>query len=148
MSSIARSMRLEDVDVIVPPETLGPQFAGVPTVRLASVALGTDETHVNAVYFEAGGRNQPHTHTNDQILLYLEGTGVIALDGGEDQVIPNGEIVLLPGGVPHMHGATADGPAMHLSIMRDVDIDFDCVIPDSWSKWRLLASEDEANPSE
>ena len=136
MSQHARSMRLEDVDVVIPPEHLGPQFSGAPVVRLAAAALGTDQVDVNAVYFEAGGRNQPHAHTHDQILLYLEGRGVVALDGGDDQIVEAGEIVLLPGGVPHMHGATADGPAMHLSIMRDTDVDWECPIPDSWSKWR------------
>ncbi len=138
MDPRARSVRLEDVELLIPPETLAPhQVSGVPTVRLAAAALGTNEVDVNAVYFEPGGRNQPHTHTCDQILLYLEGTGVVAIGGGEDQVIQSGEVVLLPGGVPHMHGATADGPAMHLSIMRDADVDFDCAIPDSWKQWRI-----------
>ena len=57
-----------------------------------------------------------------------QGTGIVAIDGGDDQIVSSGEVVLLPGGVPHMHGATDEGSAMHLSIMRETDADFDCPI--------------------
>jgi quercetin dioxygenase-like cupin family protein len=70
------------------------------------------------------------------VLLYTSGSGIVALDGGEDQRVETGEFALLPAGVAHMHGATEDGPACHVSIMREVDMDFDCPIPDAWAHWR------------
>jgi quercetin dioxygenase-like cupin family protein len=105
-------------------------------VRRVNEALGTEAVHVNAVYLEAGVRSRPHTHSFDQILLYVSGRGVVAVAGEEDQTVETGEFVLMPAGVVHMHGATADGPACHISLMRDVDMDFDCQVPEAWAKWR------------
>jgi quercetin dioxygenase-like cupin family protein len=61
---------------------------------------------------------------------------VVAIDGGEDQRVEPGTAVLLPGGLVHMHGAADDGFAWHLSIMVGTHGDFDCPIPEAWTKWR------------
>ncbi len=125
------------VEERVPAHLSAQRWVGAPAdVRRVNEALGTDAMHINAVYLEAGVRSRPHTHSFDQILFYTSGTGVIAVDGGEDRRVETGDFVLLPAGVPHMHGATEDGPACHISLMRDVDMDFDCPIPDSWTRWR------------
>jgi quercetin dioxygenase-like cupin family protein len=107
-----------------------------PDLRVMHEALGTEELKINVLYFEPGVRSRPHTHSHDQVLYYASGTGVVAVDGGEDQFVRAGEFVLLPANVPHMHGASDDGPASHLSLMREVETDFDCSIPASWERWR------------
>lgn len=135
MSDRLPTVRPDAAEPTIPQELLAKTFIGVPTVRRVSQALGTDEVEINAVFFEAGSRSRPHSHGFDQILFYLSGTGVVAIDGGEDQLIPEGEFVVLPAGVPHMHGASDEGPAVHFSIMRGIDNDFDPPIPDSWRKW-------------
>ena len=66
----------------------------------------------------------------------MSGTGVVAIDGGEDQLVQAGEFVFLPANVPHMHGASSDGPARHVSLTSDVHNDWDCPIPPQWEKWR------------
>jgi quercetin dioxygenase-like cupin family protein len=126
-----------DVEDRVPAALSAQRWAGSPAdVRRIHSALGTEAAHINAVYLEAGARSRPHSHSFDQILLYVSGSGVIAVDGGDDQRVEEGEFVLLPGGVAHMHGASEDGPACHISLMRDVDMDFDCPIPEAWTRWR------------
>jgi quercetin dioxygenase-like cupin family protein len=70
------------------------------------------------------------------VLFYVYGTGLIALDGAEDVVIPTGQFVVLPASVVHMHGCTDDGPALQISIMREVETTFEVPYPDSWEKWR------------
>jgi quercetin dioxygenase-like cupin family protein len=131
-----RILRPEDV----PAATLrgGPSHWIGPTadLRRISEALGTTALEINVVYFEPGVRSRPHTHSQDQVLYYASGTGVVATAGGEDQLVQPGEFVLLPARVPHMHGAAAGGPACHLSLMQEVDTDFDCPIPESWQRWR------------
>ncbi len=107
-----------------------------PDLRRVTPALGTDQVKAYVVRFPAGTRSRPHTHGYDQVLHYISGTGVVAVDGEEDQLVQAGEFVLLPANLPHMHGAAADGPAVHVSIMREVDMDFDCEIPESWNVWR------------
>ena len=58
----------------------------------------------------------------------------------EDQIIGEGEFVLLPGGVVHMHGATADAPTTHISMMLSIDSDFETDIPASWERFRAPRS--------
>jgi quercetin dioxygenase-like cupin family protein len=106
------------------------------SVNRVTQALGTSELVVNVVFFEAGGRVRPHSHSYDQLLVYTEGTGVVHVAGDEERQVDVGDCVLLPAGVAHMHGAATDGPAVHLSIMAKVDMDFDCPIPEDWVRWR------------
>ena len=70
-----------------------------------------------AVFFETGARTRPHIHNDDQTLYFVEGQGVVAT---EDETIraAMGDIVTIPAGVWHWHGATPDAPAVHISIKR------------------------------
>jgi quercetin dioxygenase-like cupin family protein len=108
---------------------------GTATVRELSPALGTDELKVNAVYLDAGSRFRPHRHELDQILCFQHGTGIVAVDGGEDIVVPTGHYVILPAHAVHMHGATDDGPALQVSMMRDTPTTFDVPCPEGWARW-------------
>jgi quercetin dioxygenase-like cupin family protein len=97
------------------------------------------ENHLRAVYFEAGARTRPHLHSFDQVLCFIQGPGMIAVGDGDDQIVPEGAFVVLPANVPHMHGATADAPAAHITyggLGRGSDHGFDCEIPDEWRHWR------------
>lgn len=107
------------------------QFIGRARVHSVTEGMGTTETAVRAVTFEPGARSRPHRHTCDQLLYFVE-AGIVAIDGGDDQPVPSGHFVLLPGGVCHMHGAGPDAPATHLSIMREIDSDFETGIPEAW----------------
>jgi quercetin dioxygenase-like cupin family protein len=129
-----RTVALRSVDPIVVDDPA--YIVGRAHVYAVSPALPTEQVLVNAVYFDPGTRFRPHRHDFDQILYYESGTGVVALDGGDDVVVPAGRCVVLPAGVVHMHGCTADGPAMHLSIMVDTTSDFDPPYPASWERWR------------
>jgi quercetin dioxygenase-like cupin family protein len=116
------------------------QFIGKARVHSVSEGVGTVETAVRAVYFEPGARSRPHRHSADQLLYFVE-AGIVAIDGGDDEPVPAGRFVLLPGGVCHMHGAGPDTPAVHLSIMREIDSDFETGIPASWQRFRAGAVE-------
>jgi quercetin dioxygenase-like cupin family protein len=112
-------------------------LAGHARVVPVSVPLGTEQTRINAIYFEPGSRFRPHVHPYDQILYYPHGTGIVAIAGGEDTIVPEGQFVVLPGNVPHMHGCTSDSPALQLSIMRSVQTtNFeDCPLYSGWKEW-------------
>jgi quercetin dioxygenase-like cupin family protein len=113
------------------------KLVGAGTVHPISPALGTDELKINAVHLDPGSRFRPHSHPFDQILYYETGTGVVAVDGGEDVIVPTGHYVLLPAHKVHMHGCTDDGPALQLSLMRDTQTTFDVVCPPQWTQWLL-----------
>lgn len=111
-------------------------FAGRTTMRFITQALATDSVSVNVVDFKAGARSRPHSHDSDQLVIYLSGEGIVAVDGGADQAVGPGVFVLLPAGLPHMHGASEAGPARHISIMPTGHAtDFDCPIPPAWKQW-------------
>lgn len=113
------------------------QFIGDATVYSVSELLGTEQTKVRYVAFGPGARTRPHRHSRDQLLCFHGGPGIVAVDGGEDQVLEPGEFVLLPGGVVHMHGATADAPTTHISVMQSIDSDFDLPLAPQWERYRV-----------
>jgi quercetin dioxygenase-like cupin family protein len=125
------------LDDIVPARESDPsQFIGKARIHSVSEAMGTEQTKVRYVVFEPGARSRPHTHPFDQLLHYLQ-PGIVAIDGSDDIPVAAGEVVLLPAGVPHMHGATPDAPSSHLSIMRDIQSsDFAVPIPPHWQRYR------------
>jgi quercetin dioxygenase-like cupin family protein len=67
------------------------------------------------VWFEAGSRTKPHTHAADQILHVLEGEGVVATEHEKRRIRP-GDIVVIPAGAWHWHGATPDTSMCHVSV--------------------------------
>jgi quercetin dioxygenase-like cupin family protein len=78
-----------------------------------------DELHNVAfgiISFGAGSRNKYHTHTSDQILVITEGTGVIGTHAG-DRVVTAGDVVLVPAGENHWHGAPGQTSMAHITIM-------------------------------
>jgi quercetin dioxygenase-like cupin family protein len=123
------------IDAAEPIDVPGRYVVGRALVHEISPALPTHQVRVNAVFFDSGSRFRPHRHSYDQVLYYESGTGVVALDGGDDVLVPAGQCVVLPAGIVHMHGCTDDGPGMHLSIMVDTETDFEIPCPDAWRGW-------------
>ena len=67
------------------------------------------------VSFDAGSRNKFHKHSGDQILIITEGTGKVATDD-EVVVVNEGDVVLIPAGENHWHGAPDDTSMAHITI--------------------------------
>lgn len=103
-----------DREKAAPNPAMAQWFAG--NVLFQPLVQGGD-VELLAVFFEAGARTRPHTHDDDQTLYFVEGQGVVAT---EDEMIraDAGDIVTIPAGVWHWHGATPDAPAVHISIKR------------------------------
>lgn len=112
-------------------------FTAPIAIHRVGAALGTDDVQVNALYFGAGERSRPHIHPWDQVLYYPLGTGVVAIGGGEDQLVEPGSFVVLPGNVVHMHGAADGGPAWHISMMGQSSTSYDMEVPAAWRRWVL-----------
>lgn len=83
-----------------------------------------DGVQVLSVWFDAGARTRPHIHVCDQILQVVEGEGVVAT-AEEKRIIRVGDVVIVPEGVWHWHGATPDAPMCHLSIKPPGPTDWD-----------------------
>jgi quercetin dioxygenase-like cupin family protein len=67
------------------------------------------------VEFSAGSRNKFHKHSDDQILVITKGTGKVATDH-EVLTVTEGDVVLIPAGENHWHGAPDDTSMAHITI--------------------------------
>ena len=71
---------------------------------------------VTMVHFSDGGRTKRHTHSADQILYISDGQGIVA-DEAQEHAVSAGDIVHVPAGEVHWHGASPGGEMAHLSIL-------------------------------
>lgn len=82
--------------------------------------LSQEQVIIANVTFEPGCRNNWHIHHADkgggQILLVTGGRGYYQEWGKEAQELHHGEVVNIPAGVKHWHGAASDSWFAHLSI--------------------------------
>lgn len=68
-----------------------------------------------AVFFDPGARTIPHIHAADQVLVCVEGQGLVVTNT-ERRPLRAGEIAVIPGGTWHWHGATKTTAMGHISI--------------------------------
>ncbi len=96
-----------------------PIFTG-PDVTRQVLLPDSKEFDVNVVNFGKGVRNKFHAHDGEQILVVTSGKGIIATEA-EEKVIAVGDIVLIPAGEKHWHGATKDSEFSHIYVTRSGD---------------------------
>ena len=87
-------------------------------VRIDSRFQQSDPARVGGgiVTFEPGARTAWHTHPLGQTLIVTAGAGLIQQWGGPIQEMKQGDIVWIPPGVKHWHGATATTGMTHIAI--------------------------------
>jgi quercetin dioxygenase-like cupin family protein len=108
-------------------------FTTATHMQEVSKAIGMPYIEINILYVDAGSRSRPHRHDVEQVLYFLEGPGVVAVDGGADELVEQGSFVLIPAGATHMHGAPDSNPAAYVShIAMEHESDFDIPIPPAW----------------
>ncbi|TCL02873.1 (R)-mandelonitrile lyase [Sodalis ligni] len=73
------------------------------------------------VTFEPGARTAWHTHPLGQTLIIIQGRGWLQEWGGEIKEMNQGDIVWIPDGVKHWHGATPDTAMTHLAIAESLN---------------------------
>lgn len=71
---------------------------------------------VTAVTFRNGAKNKWHRHSTEQVLVTTDGHGIIANEEQELRV-SRGDVVLIPPGERHWHGAQPGQDFTHLSIL-------------------------------
>ena len=67
--------------------------------------------------FDAGARTKFHKHTGDQILIITEGTGSVGTDN-ETLTVVEGDVILIPAGENHFHGAPNATSMSHITIQK------------------------------
>lgn len=108
-----------------------PIFVGEVLTQNLVAAGDAALLRVTSVTFVQGARNKWHRHTTDQVLVATHGRGIVATEAEEFRVGP-GDVVLVPAGERHWHGAAPEADFTHLSILTpgEMTIDEDESIPD------------------
>ena len=91
-------------------------FTG-PAVTRQPIARDSQDYNMNIISFGKGVRNKLHTHGSDQVLIVTSGRGIVATED-EEHFVAVGDIVLVPAGEKHWHGATKDSDFAHIAITR------------------------------
>jgi quercetin dioxygenase-like cupin family protein len=71
---------------------------------------------VNHVHFAPGGRTHWHTHETGQVLIVTAGEGRARTEGEDEHVIRAGDVVWIPAGERHWHGAGPDTFMAHIAV--------------------------------
>ena len=99
-----------------PVQANAPIFTGTVHTRPLIPKEISPAVTVSLVRFSDGGRTKRHTHSADQNLYITEGEGIVASEEHEHHVAA-GDIVHVPAGEIHWHGAAPGGNMAHLSIL-------------------------------
>lgn len=105
------------------PSGRGPEdwFTGV--VRIDSPFKGSEPARVRGaiVTFEPGARTAWHTHPLGQTLIVTAGCGRAQREGGPIEEIRPGDVIWIPPGEKHWHGAAPATAMTHIAIQEQLD---------------------------
>jgi quercetin dioxygenase-like cupin family protein len=105
------------------PQSKGPAGHFTGSVQIEELFSVHDPSRANGgkVTFEPGARSAWHMHPLGQILIVTDGTGWIQQWGGAIEEIRKGDVVWIPAGVKHWHGATPNTAMTHIAIQEQLD---------------------------
>src|SRR5512143_557568 len=105
------------------PSTQGPAEYFTGTVRIDPLFQAPEPARVTgaSVTFEPGARTAWHAHPLGQTLIVTAGAGWVQEWGEPVQAIETGDVVSIPPGIKHWHGATAKTAITHIAIQEQLD---------------------------
>ena len=115
------SIKIERSDSLQPKRGSAEYFSGSVQVQELFPAYDPSRTGGGKVTFEPGARSAWHTHPLGQILIVTDGTGWIQQSGGAIEEIRKGDVIWIPAGVKHWHGATPSTAMTHIAIQEQLN---------------------------
>ncbi len=108
---------------VSPTSTQGPAeyFTGRVRIDTLFKAHEPSRTTGGRVTFEPGARTAWHSHPYGQILIVTEGTGLVQRWGGPIEEIRQGDVVWIPSGLKHWHGAAPNTAMTNIAIQEQLD---------------------------
>ncbi|MBI3954014.1 MAG: cupin domain-containing protein [Chloroflexi bacterium] len=109
-------MKVVRIDDVAKEPIVSPLFTGRQVTRQALVTEAMSKYFsLGVVSFGQGIRNKFHTHSSDQVLIVTAGRGIVATEKEQRQVAL-GDVIHIPAGEKHWHGATGDAAFSHLAL--------------------------------
>jgi 4-carboxymuconolactone decarboxylase len=96
-------------------------FTGSARVEMLFEALDPSNASGGSVTFEPGARTAWHSHPRGQILIITADTGRVQRWGGAIEEIRSGDVVRIPAGEKHWHGASPHASMTHIAITEHRD---------------------------
>ena len=96
-------------------------FTGGVQVEMLFEAVDPSHASVGLVTFEPGARTAWHSHPRGQILIITAGTGRVQRWGDPIEEVRTGDVVRIPAGQKHWHGASPQASMTHLAISEHRD---------------------------
>ncbi len=104
------------------PSRKGPAEYFTGSVRIDPLFEATDPSQTSGAYvtFAPGARTAWHTHPLGQILIVTAGSGRVQRWGGPIEEIRQGDVVWIPAGLKHWHGAAPNTTMTTIGIQEHV----------------------------
>lgn len=93
-------------------------FTGIARVETLFEPTALTRAYGASVAFEAGARTAWHWHATGQVLVVTAGVGRVQRWGGLVEEIRSGDVVRIPPGVKHWHGAAPATAMTHIAIVE------------------------------
>jgi 4-carboxymuconolactone decarboxylase len=105
------------------PSAEGPAEHFTGSARIDPLFSANTPSHTSGarVTFEPGARTAWHSHPLGQTLIVTAGKGWVQQWGGQVQEIRQGDVVSIPPGQKHWHGATASTGMTHIAIQESLN---------------------------
>jgi len=105
------------------PSTKAPTEHFTGTVRIDPLFAASEPSRVSAgiVTFEQCARSDWHTHPLGQKLVIISGCGRIQSWGGPIEEMRPGDVIVIPPGEKHWHGASPTTAMTHIAIQEALD---------------------------
>jgi quercetin dioxygenase-like cupin family protein len=97
------------------------------------------------VEFEPGARTEWHTHIAGQFIYVVEGNGVIVTRDGDHSTLAAGDLVVVPAGETHWHGAEPKGSMKHVTVSLGDSQRHEAVDDQTYRSGVLQAAEGKQN---
>jgi len=105
------------------PTRRAPQESFTGTVWQDPIIIPHAPARINSsrVTFEPGARTAWHTHPLGQTLYVIAGVGRVQAKGGPIREIRPGDVVWIPPGEKHWHGASPTNAMTHVAMQESLD---------------------------
>jgi 4-carboxymuconolactone decarboxylase len=105
------------------PVRRGPTENFTGSARVETLFAAVDPSHASGgtVTFEPGARTAWHSHPRGQVLIVTAGVGRVQQWGAAVQEIRTGDVVRIPAGEKHWHGASPRASMTHVAISEHLD---------------------------